>query len=73
MKSTGRLFALLENLYHGGNTNVRGTEKIDTRTTPIGTSADARSSKGAQGKNEATHTRGRDIGESVSADCRDEP
>ncbi len=29
--------------------------------------------EGAQGKNKAAHTRGRDIGESVSAGCHDEP
>ena len=73
MKSTGRLFALLENLYHGGNTNVRRAEKIDTRTAPLGASADARSGKGTQGKNKAAYTRGRDIGESVSAGYHDEP
>ena len=54
-------------------TNVRRTEKIDTRTTPIGASTNARSSKGAQGKNTAAHTRGRDIGESISASSHDEP
>ena len=53
--------------------NVRRTEEIDTRTTPIGAGADARSGKGAQGKNAAAHTRGRDLGESVSEGCNDEP
>ena len=55
------------------NTNVGRTEKIDTRTTPLGAGTNARSGKGAQGKNEAAHTRGRDIGESISAGGYDEP
>ena len=62
-----------EFLYHGGNTNVRRTEKANTRTTPIGASADAGSGKGTQGKNKAAHTRGCDIGESISAGNHDEP
>ena len=53
--------------------NVRRTEKVDTRTAPLGASAEARSGEGAQGKNKTAYTRGRDIGESISAGCHDEP
>ena len=71
--NAGRLFLSKEFYITEEFTNVRRTEKIDTRTAPLGASTDARSGKGAQGKNEAAHTRRRDIGESISADCHDEP
>ncbi|MBQ3041338.1 MAG: hypothetical protein IJD42_07055 [Clostridia bacterium] len=71
--NAGRLFLSKEFYITEEFTNVRRTEKIDTRTTPLGAGTNAKSSKGAQGKNEAAHTRRRDIGESISADCHDEP
>ena len=71
--NAGRLFLSKEFYITEEITNVRRTEEANTRTAPLGAGADARSSKGAQGKNKAAHTRRRDIGESVSAGCRDEP